>query len=89
MAGLGGDPAEVDPDVERTDATARLLDEIRNSLFVDPIGEPQVWGLLGIVGTVAGMAADDLRGGADAGRLHRRVDLLVDMVARFTAGGGP
>jgi hypothetical protein len=81
-------PADVDPDVERTDALARLLDEVRNALFVDLLAEPQVWGLLGIVGTVAGMAADDLRGGADAGRLHRRVDLLVEMTARFTAGAG-
>lgn len=80
-------PDEVDPDVERTDATARLLDEIRNALFTDLLAEPQVWGLLGIVGTVAGLAADELRAGADAGRIHRRVDLLNEMVARFTAGG--
>jgi hypothetical protein len=46
-----------------------------------------VWRLVGVIAAIAGMAANDLRAGAAADRLHRHIDTLNEAIAQLATGG--
>jgi len=67
---------------EERDAAVDLFTALRNACNSD-IPVDRAWRLLGVLAAISGMAANDLKVGDAATRLHRHVDTLTEAVAQL------